>query len=280
MTTFEEMTRAVTCRFSDRIAKACKPLLSAFSLSHFGYCKITNDGNFSYLGSHVGWSEYFAAEKLYIDFPYYRHPKYFKDGISLQRSIQNKPFMNILDQAKNKFNIHHSLVTLQKIPGGMEGFCFASNSPDPSQIPLMLNELPLLQLFIKKFREENQVLFSLLEETQVNLHDLIGDRFHENIPVMPQLNARKEFLQKLGVLNPLTPGEIEIMKLLLDGYSAGKIAPRVFLAERTIEHKIDRIKEKLLCSSRVELIQKGRAIERFSFLLESKEREEVGPYAW
>ena len=78
MNPFEEMTKAVTIRHSDRIKKLCSPLFESSPINYFGYCQIKNTGEYTYLGSAVAWSEYFAAEKLYLDFPLLPPSKFLK----------------------------------------------------------------------------------------------------------------------------------------------------------------------------------------------------------
>ena len=77
--------------------------------------------------------------------------------------------------------------------------------------------------------------------------------------------SEKKFLKNLGIEVSCSVREIEVMKLLLEGYSASQIGKEIFLSRRTIEHHLERIKDKLGCTSRAELIQKARELEALEY---------------
>ncbi len=267
------MTQAVTCRYSDRIKKACAPLFDLFPLSHFGYCKITNSGDFSYFGTHVAWSEYFAAEKLYLNFPFYRHPKYAPVGVKILPAVTNQAYLELMDRRREKFDIHHSLALISRGLNGMEGFVFSTNSSDELHLSALINELPLLRLFIRKFRIDNDFIFQRSEENQVNLVELMGSVFFDQIIEPSSYELKKRiFLKKIGGESEvkLSCREREVIKLVLQGYSPRMIAPQVYLAKRTVEHHIERIKEKLECQTKAELIQKAGELVEFGYLSDNK----------
>ena len=174
----------------------------------------------------------------------------------------------MLDTGRDKFNVNHCFQLMDKTSNGVEAFGFSSNSSNPLQVALLLNELSLLRLFIKKFREENRSLFSCLEDNQVNLAELLGSVFYdEPVPVMPQLTKRRALFKQFGIEYSLTPREKEIIVPLLKGYSASQIGKQIFLSKRTVEHHVERMKEKLGCNSKAELIQKSRELEAYGLFL-------------
>lgn len=263
MSAFLDMTHAVTSRYHEKIKKSLAYLFNLFKLSNFGYYKITNSGEYTYFGTHVGWSEYFAAEKLYETFPYYRHPKYAQIGVSIWSSAEKGPFLDTLNFARDKFNIYHGLATIRKIQNGVEGFVFCPNSSEVTHLSFLINSLQMFDLFIKKFREDNENLFHAAEENRIDLRKLMGPVFFErSVPVICQENVKQAFLQEMGIESGnFTPVESDVAKLLLKGYSASQIGKQFYRSKRTIEHHIERIKEKLSCHSRCELVQKVRELE-------------------
>lgn len=267
MGSFQDMTQAVTCRYQDKIKNECAPLFEHFRLSHFGYCKLTNSGDFSYVGTHVAWSEYFAAEKLYRNFPYYRHPKYTQEGIHIMKPEEGA-FLDALNLGREQFNVQYGLAIIQKLKDGLEGYVFCPDLPDTSHLSLLINEIPLLKLFVKQFKEKNQRLFWHLSDNQVNMVDLIGPDFFENItPGLPYILKREDFLKKLGVSSEtLTPAEKRVMKLLPKGRSSRFMGEQLYLSKRTVEHHIERIRDKFSCDSKAELIEKCRELESSGYL--------------
>ncbi len=262
-----DMHMAGTWRYHDRIRKEGAPLLNLFNIKHYGFFKVNYSGSYFFFGSHIEFSEYFIDEKFHVNYPYFRNPKFIKEGISLPYTLQNQEFSKNLSLAKNRFGIHDSLLLIKKSKEGFEAFGFCLDISSESQIGLLLQELPLLKLFTKKFRGNNQSIFSHMEDCQVNLIDLLGPAFNQNCLQDPPSHARELLLKqmKIEIGGALTPREVEILRLLLKGYSAGQTARQLSRSHRTVEHHIERIKMKLLCSSKSELIQKAKELESISF---------------
>jgi len=270
MASYGDLIESVTVRYNDQILNACSAVFDFFGFNQFYYLKITNQGYFSLIGSHVPFSEYWASEKCYLTYPYYRHPKFYKEGISVIQNVENENLKVFLDPLIGMFNFQSWVRIINKLPDGIEEFGFSSYSIFSSlQCSQISNEIGMLRLFLNKFKSENKSLFSKIEDRQINIAELIGPDFYKNdMPIIPQSVGKKALLAKLGIEvgPPLTLREVEITKLLLAGYSASKIASQVYLSKRTVEHAIERLKEKLSCQSKSELVQKARELEYFGCL--------------
>jgi DNA-binding NarL/FixJ family response regulator len=96
----------------------------------------------------------------------------------------------------------------------------------------------------------------------------VGPDFHQNRIQFsdPGYLARQKVLGELGVKieSNLSVAELETLKLLQKGYTASQIGTSLYRSRRTIEHRIERIKAKLSCASRRELIEKAEVLERSS----------------
>lgn len=264
---YEHVIQAVSVRYADLINRACLDLFHCLNLNHFWYCRIDNEGNYSFLGSHVGWCELFASEKLYQKYSYLRHPKFQQSGIHFVKNPQDPALFEVLSLCKNRFHMECLLSVITKDENGMEEFGFAAKSASDEQVSLLINELPLLRLFVKNFWEENPRLKTAFEDHQVNIGKLIGQSFYE--PFAPVALQTKPLLLQKMKMEPnlsLTPSDIEVLRLMQEGLSAGQISTQIFRSPRTIEHRIERIKEKLCCFSKAELIKKARELEKFGFL--------------
>ncbi len=269
MSSFKDLTRSVSYKYNDKINKYCSSLFNYFNLFQFFYYEIKNDGRFSTFHSSQSWSEYYDANQFYLIDPYYRHPKYFKEGIILIRDTQNHSVEPILNPGKDKFHVGFILKLVKKTHDGVEVFGFTSPTPDDSHVSFLISEMPLLRTFIEKFKADHPLLLTALKDNQLNLANLIGPTFNEPTLILPpDFKKKQALLQNLGMSTeaPLSPIEISVMKLFVKGYSAGKIAPQIYLSRRTVEHHMERIKRKLDCSSKTELIQKARELEQFGLL--------------
>ncbi len=266
MTDFKELTKAVTIRHNDKIKKACYTIFKELNLNNFWHYKISNKGEYYYLGSNAEISEFFAEMKYYIDYPYYRHPRFFRSGISYMNSVNYSP--KIKNEIKIKSNCHHPILLIDQVHDGIEGFGFSSNSDNEHQLSLLINELPLLRLFCKYFRNENPALFALLEANKIDLLKLLGNVYsEEGPPVLPVTKYRNSLIHNPGLHNSksLTNRESEVLKLYFIGNSPKQISSKLYRSKRTIEHHIERIKEKLDCPAKYDLMIKARELEKIGY---------------
>ncbi len=269
MSSYEEITRAVSCKFNDQIKKACEPIFEYFNLNYFCYFRLTRSGQFSYFSNNISWNEYFGDKKFHLLNPYHRHPDHFQDEVILLKDLQSDEFKQIMDSSSCNFNINLSLQILKKTNFGFEAFAFSSASSDERYIRMLLGDLPLLKLFTRKLRENYGLFFSNLEDHQLDLVQHMGSVFYDKCLQQPRHSrAKRKFLLQLGVDcdNPLSSQEVKVLRLLLEGFSAGKVAPQIYLSKRTVEHHIERMKAKLGCVTKSELIQKARELEVLDFL--------------
>ncbi len=266
MSIYEDMIQAVTVKHSDLIKGICTPLCDSLKLSKFWYYKIQDDGSYFGFGNDASWNEYYASERLFLKNPFMRHPKFLKERIK----FESVKFTEVEDEGlktiwrdRSKFDYGLSLSLIYKTRDGIEEFGFGSPALGERQMVYFLSILPLLRLFIKKFKVENAFLFSKLKDAQINIGKIIGSSFYKNTVslVLPE-ETKRDFLQKMEIKipDPLSSRELDIITLLLEGYLAPQIASQIFLSKRTVEHYIERIKLKLDCSSKTELIQKAREL--------------------
>lgn len=188
--------------------------------------------------------------------------------MTFPKRISNDRYQGLCQVAGEKFNVYFGVVLMNRVADGLEIIGLDVSSPNNLYEALMLNELLLIRKFVHKFIEENQFLFRLLEENRVDLQALIGPKFQKaDIPVTANLLPRKQFLHDLGIEIPnvLSERDDEILKLLLEGNSASQIAKMLYRSCRTIEHAIEKIKNKLVCFSKSDLIKKARELEQLGY---------------
>lgn len=268
MRTPEEMTRNLSRMFYNKLKKFTLPLVNHLGVSQFCYYKITDSGLFVFLSFRPDWEEYCFAEKLYLFDPTIRHPKFCDSGIIDVRAIKDETWWNKVNQvASNKFNINYRLALRNKIANGVEIFAFALNSADPFQHVALMNEIPLLHLFIQRFRDKFSSLQLTLEDNFVDMASLLGPSFYQDTALVPKFVQREQFLKEMGIEIPkLTFRELEIARQLPKGYTASQIGNELFISTRTVEHHLERIKDKFCCSSKSDLIQRVQELESLDCL--------------
>ena len=58
----------------------------------------------------------------------------------------------------------------------------------------------------------------------------------------------------------LTKREIEILSLIIEGYSSKKVAEMLFISKRTVDFHLDNIYQKLQVTNRLQAIQRARKL--------------------
>lgn len=268
MNSYLRMIQSVTTKYDTEIRNSTSSFCEYFGIDQFWFHRINDKGFLGTISNNPAWCEYFAAEKLFHKCPLLRHSKYIPLGFVVVANNEVEDFLDnkiaqtfYKDIKKYKNGIW--FVIINKTETGSEQFGFMI---DKSNLALIINELQIIKQFMNKLPTKIPRLFSKLEEAQVNLVDLMGASFYKSaIPAHFQPQAREVMIQNMGLESDiqLNPRELEVIKLVLQGHSPSQIAPKVFLAKRTIEHLLEKIKEKLECNSKTQLIQKAREMENF-----------------
>lgn len=265
MDAFKEMTKAVTLRYSENIRKKYSNFFHKLNINNFWHFKTTNEGKYYYFGTNSECSEYFSENKFYLDYPYYRHPKHFHSGISFMKDVVDNNYTEIQRSLMRKYNHQHPILFMNKTHEGIEAFGFCSNNESSQQIGLLINQIPILQQFCKKFITDNQSITLSLKENQIDLAKIIGSKFYEaGPPVLPPIPTNLN--ETFGLDYLISKTEKEILTWVILGLSAFQISIRLNRSKRTVEHHLERLKNKLDCSSKAELIQKGRELEKWGCL--------------
>ncbi len=264
------MVRA-TKNFDDRIKSFCSPLVQTFGISHFYHAKVTMSGYFVGVNLNRDWEEYFFSDKSHLlIWPDKCQPCKVHNGIRLLQETESNSLNKLLLTAQEDYSLSFSLQFVEKNNQDTNMYGFALNSSNHLQHMALLKEIPLLRLFIKRFQEEFKELYAALDNNKVDMPSLLGPSFYkiEN-PVLTKSLTRDQFLKKMGIEipDPLTAGEIDVIKYLVKGCSAFEIASMFFLSKRTIEHRIERIKSKLYVSSKSALIQKVLELESIGYFI-------------
>lgn len=271
MNSYLNMIQSVTTK-NDRIIKnASSSFCEYFNIPQFWYNKIDDRGSLASMSNHPAWTEYFAEQHLYKKCPLLRHSKHLQEGISIYTNNEVEQFLNnnivqTFYEGEANYNKNAWFVIINKTKNGSDQFGFLA---DKSNVALIVNEMKLIKWFMRKFQSNIASVFSKLEDHRVNLIELIGPAFYKSSASTSSSlhTARLRILAQMGIeegMN-LNPREIEVVLLVLQGFSASAIAPKVFLAKRTIDHMLERIKEKLNCNSKTELIQKSREMEDLGY---------------
>lgn len=254
------MERTQSSPYYDQMVRFAKPLYDHLGINHFWYYRLTRAGTYSYVGTHSQWNEYCFGESLHTHFPCLRLANATKASISLMKADGQGAYQTVLKTAQEKFHINFHLNLFEPCQEGVEAFGFATRFSDHEADERLLNELQILRFFIHEFRKNHGKLFSLLQDNAVDLSTSMGNEFYERSKgvVLPLEKAKLLAEMGCGLLMNLTTREQDIMRLLANGFPASYIKDQLHLGVRTVENYIANIKDKLSCTSKVDLIKKAK----------------------
>lgn len=268
----DDMVKA-SKKFDNKIKSFCSPLVQTFGIRHFYHAKITNSGHFVGVNLDREWEEYFFSDKSHLlIWPDKCQPCKIRNEIRFlhENEGEKEEFNKLLKTAKEKYSLNFSLQFTEKSNTGLNMYGFALDSPSPLQHMMLIKEMPLLRLFIKRFQVEFKKLYTALDDNTVDMPTLLGSQFYKvKSRAINKSFIGDQFLKKIGIEIPksLTDREMEVIKYLIQGHSASQIACEIFISKRTVEHHLERIKDKFFSSSKSDLIQKIRELESIGYFM-------------
>jgi DNA-binding CsgD family transcriptional regulator len=253
------------------LKKTSSFLLDNFNLNKFYYYKLHNSGRFSLFDSSLDLVECFESQQFLLKTPAFSHPKYHESGCKMHKVLED-PLFAKLEETQNSFlklNFNLGIRFVNRTDNAVEEFGFHSSQTDEKQCLFLCNHLIELRFFSRLFLKQNTSFFSFLEESSLDLPRILGTDFYRNRiqEVDPSCLAKQKFLLALGIkVEPdLSLGELDTLKLLVIGNTALQISRQLYRSKRTIEHRIENIKKKLVCFSKQELIQKVQELGHWNF---------------
>lgn len=272
MLSWKEIIQDYIIKHSDRIRKTTAPMRDHFGLKYFSYHRIEDSGKYTVLVDRPDWAECYVREQLYLNDPYLRHPSVYQSGLCLIESNGSEEYKEqILKVGKETLAVDVGIILIQKGKGFVEFFAFSGNKIDSCLDKLYLNHPHILKTFSAHFRKEMGTVLAKMQDENCNLINLKGDQFSCDEPIHLELPSEKilEYYRDLGLsgqFEKLSPREKQCMKLLAEDKSAKETAALLGLQTRSVEFYFENIKNKLSCSSKVELHQIARTLNQMQLL--------------
>ncbi|MFI5343649.1 MAG: response regulator transcription factor [Chlamydiales bacterium] len=266
MVTLQEMQRNTIRLCHDKLKNFCEPINCCFGVNHFYHGRLNHSGQYVNIGLATYWEEAFYSSSFAFKWPTFNDPENLKTGMVLLKIFDDEPTKALLVMAKSQFNINHVFELIYQTNEGIDIFGFGLKSSNPIHQIALIKEIPLLRLFIKRYQEEFKSHINASRDYEVDISGLIGATFYKTSKT-DENDRRNRFLKIMGIstLAQLSNREREVAKCLTKGYTAPQISKELFISTRTVEHHLQRIKDKLGCSSKSDLIQKVLELEMLGY---------------
>lgn len=250
---------AISLAASREIEEVARPLKEHFGVTSLVYGKNYNDGSEIRLTNQPAWVRHYYKNSLYLNSGFEQHPKKLQSGYAIWSQLSHH--QTVLKAARD-FNIDHGMTFIQKTDDGCEFYFIGTTSDKPQVTNLLLNHLTFLHRFTYYFKEQAAHLIDKANKNRITVAEKFNTVFSEEqgLPYKNNsLNLQKILSFKKTYLNndiSLSARELVCANLLTQGKSARLIAETLFLSPRTVETHLSRLKEKLHCRSKAELISR------------------------
>ena len=263
------MERVLSRKFQQKIKNLASPLIDHFGLSEFYHYRLSESGHYVNVGLNAESEEFYFSDPSHLFItPYFRHPKYYNNGVSYIQAIEDEKYAKLVNFIGSQFKCTWSLQIMRKTKERIDAYGFGLNSSNLRQHLTFYRALPILNRFIDHFNEKIAPYEHILEDTQVDVASILGSKFFEPpVPIMLDPVSCVPLLKEMGLTptSSLTLKEIDVIKHLLNGSSASLIADYLCLSPRTVKHHIERIKDKFNCSTKANLFKVLRHLETMGY---------------
>ncbi len=245
------MEKNIIGSFSGDVFVICNPIFKKFNLNAFSYSRIFPDGSRAEL-----WSDPYAMDHSFFVKKYlggfYSPPYLGQDKVVIyERKIAQYPsrikyqLEQQLQDQREIFDHDNALLIANIDKEYVEYFFFYTSKLNTNAINLYLSHLEELKRFCNYFKKRAA---RLIEYAVLNKIILPWRNSSEQGLAGKFKNEEKNYI--------LTKRETEVGYLLLEGKTFKEISNLLYISQRTVEHHIEHMKEKMQCQKKSELIKK------------------------
>jgi DNA-binding CsgD family transcriptional regulator len=220
---------------SESVKNIAAAFIKTIGVDLFCYHRIYHDGSEFMTSTHATWTEHYLASSYSVvadlEKPWDLH----------QNQVIIWPFDDenkVLESIKSLFHINQGITLVLDNKTYYEAFGFGKVNGDAKSLNNLINNISKIKQFALEFKKQARDIISQIEN-----YSFTSD-------------VGKSIRQLPKKMQQLSKSEFEIIPLLIEGLSAKEIADRFFVSHRTVECRIASMKDKLLCSSKAELVSR------------------------
>ena len=258
---------------SQAIKDICNPL-HALNITTFSHVRVNNEQSFSCLVTHPGFAENYMKKKHYNADVHADKNHCHLLNCLMWDNIEAKGATAQMLQDAADFQFNSIFTIIQKQDNQVDYYHFGTHLKNRAMNQLYVNQFDLLEKFIQHFNESvkkapqiaaaydiavelDRKPFIFTEQDRLLFQALISQRekFLNGLSVQ-ELNLQIAAYPQACQLPYFTPGELKIIPMLLEGYTAKEIAKIQEVSHRTVEEYVSILKKKLQARNKSDLIIK------------------------
>lgn len=247
---------------AELIKQICEPL-SYFKIHLFTYLKKFNDGSEINLSTDQRWVFDYYQQALYRTSQY--ESAVHETGISIWPWESS---LSVFQHGRKHFDSYYGFTLCQKHADSTEFFFFSLSAKHYNMLDVCINNLDLIKEFTVYFKDKASELLKSCDLDRIIIPDNVD---YQKINTQADLHytsdyLREKFRQAICRDNPLaqwlknyerlSKRETECLVLLTKYQTVPELAKELNISKRTVETHLERIKAKLQCRSKQELLIK------------------------
>lgn len=254
----------------DKIRYLSKDFCLSLGVTVFGYVRIYDDGTISWVTTHPDQDRFLLESGELKKNPLVGDRDLLKEGCYLDNYHRQFPGCEgFYRERAKRFHMDHGMVLVRHQREYLETCCFSGLSTKRPLYQLFMNEQGLFRAFMEHFTHQlDAPLLDILSQG-ILLSDLKEESDEE---ILHFSGDRGTLLEACGWKNllKLSRREKQCLVLLREGHTHQTIGLTLGLSERTIEHYLESVKNKLGLETRTELFQAAEKLLqlRLDFSLE------------
>lgn len=277
MITFDQMLE-VSVKNQDKLRKISKPLYEVLPINYFFAQFHSRCGKFGCLGTHVDFMCDFFEASMPQKMPFITKFNWSSNAFFLVDAMGGNNYecyQKFINEKFSRYKMKHVLSVLRS----NQDFCFEygfglKNNFDTN---VVINHLEFLNKFIDYFNINFSGEMGDMIKTPVCLKSVLGDNYKGQTYSEANLhiphNKKIQFLEKISsncdrdlLKVKFTKREIDILRLYDKLNTAREVGESLYLSPRTVQNHIARIKEKLGCSNKSELLKFLKKMHQWGIL--------------
>lgn len=253
------------------LARLCDSLVSKTPITWFGYFRFSRDRKLIALSTSPEVDQHYFENKHYmIDFANLPFEE-ITNGINYSKSISPSfTAAELQMEYRKQFGLDNFLMIVEKSYDCCHIYMFASKVEQGHMINYYLNNISFLQHFVASNRDKIQSIVdqSDIDTIEIKLDESVQDNsdsiFSQDSASDSNifLNERQEAMVGLAHsdFSCLTERELQCLKFIIRGLTSKEIANKLKISFRTVENYSARIKYKLGCRRKHDILRKYGAV--------------------
>lgn len=247
----------------DKIKKLSRNFCEPLEITVFGYVRIYDHGVVSWITTNPDQDRFLVDSGELNKNPLVNDRLILKEGCYLDTYDKQFPEAEAFYRERAKrFQMDHGMVLVRHQKDYLETCCFSGLSTKRPLYQLFMNEQTLFKKFMEHFTAQLDVRLLTVLSQGISLLDL-KDKSH--LPGAGNLYLSGERIALWEAcgwknLHKLSKREKECLVLLKEGHTYSEMGVKLRLSERTIEHYLQSVRNKLGLETRAELYQAAEMI--------------------